>query len=150
MLFYSYFHPNTKPVQETNIFPFNIENLSSSPLHIIGGIKPDLHTYELRLVIAHMTVYILPVAIKFIGFYLMTIEDTTISCLDLRVIKTCARRTSCKHSHIKYNSDINSFPPSLQDSNQSLLQSVLQCFWQYKTNNKNNKDHIRHKTVIIN
>ena len=73
MLLYSYFHPNTKPVQETNIFPFNIENLSSSPLHIMGGIKPGLHTYELRLVIAHMTVYILPVAIKFIGFYLITI-----------------------------------------------------------------------------
>ena len=87
-----------------------MENLSSSPLHIMGEIKPDLHGYELRLVIAHMTVNILPVAIKFIGFYLMTIEDTTISCLDLRVIKTCAHPTSCKHSHIKYNSYINSSP----------------------------------------
>ena len=56
MLLYSYFHPNTKSVQVTNIFPFNIENLSSSPLHIMGEIKPDFHTYELRLVIAHMTV----------------------------------------------------------------------------------------------
>ena len=76
----------------------------------MGEIKPDLHTYELRLVIAYMTVYILPVAIKFIGFYLMTIEDTTISYLDLRVIKTRAHPTSCKHSYIKYNSDINSSP----------------------------------------
>ena len=65
----------------------------------MGEIKPDLHTYELRLVIVHMTVYILPVAIKFFGFYLMTIEDTTISYIDLR-----------KHSYIKYNSDINSSP----------------------------------------
>ena len=104
MLFYLYFHPNTKSVQVTNIFPFNIENL------IMGEIKPDLHTYELRLVIAHMTVYILPVAIKFIGFYLMTIEDATISCLDLQ---TRAHPISCKH--IKYNSDINSSPfPSRQ------------------------------------
>ena len=70
MLVYSYFHPKTKPVQVTNTFPFNIENLSSSPLHINGEIKPNLHTYELRLVIAHITVYILPVAIKFIGFLL--------------------------------------------------------------------------------
>ena len=116
MLLYSYFYPNTKPVTETNIFPFNIENLSSSPLHIMGGIKLDLHTYELKLAIAHMTVYILPVAIKFIGFYLMTIEDTTISCLDLRVIKTCARCTSCKHSHIKYNSDNSSPFASRQQS----------------------------------
>ena len=69
----------------------------------MGEIKPDLRGYELRLVIAHMTVNILPVAIKFIGFYMMTIEDTTISCLDLRVIKTCAHPTSC-------NSYINSSP----------------------------------------
>ena len=110
MLLYSYFHPNTKSVQVTNIFPYNIENLSSSPLHIMGEINADLHAYELRLVIAHMTVNILPIAIKFIAFYLMTIEDTTISCLDLRVIKTCAHPTSCKHSHIKYNSYINSSP----------------------------------------
>ena len=48
-----------------------------------------------------MTEYILPVAIKFIGFYLMTIKDTTIGCLDLQVIKTRAHPTSCKHSHIK-------------------------------------------------
>ena len=76
----------------------------------MGEIKPDLHTHELRLVIAYMTVYILPVAIEFIGFYLMTIEDTTISYPDLRVIKTCTHPTSCKHSYIKYNSDINSSP----------------------------------------
>ena len=127
MLLYSYFHPNTKSVQVTNIFLFNIENLSSSPLHIMGEIKPDFHTYELRLVIAHMTVYILPDPIKFIGFYLMTIKDTTISCLDLRVIKTRAHPTSCKHSHIKeyWTIHISIAPPSLQDSNQSLLQSVL-------------------------
>ena len=103
MLLCSYFHPNAKSVQVTNIFPYNIENLSSSPLHIMGEIKPDLRGYELRLVIAHMTVNILPVAIKFIDFYMMTIEDTTISCLDLRVIKTCAHPTSC-------NSYINSSP----------------------------------------
>ena len=133
MLLYSYFHPNTKPVQVTITFPFNIENLSSSPLHIMGEIKPNLHTYELRLVIAHMTVYIFCLSLSnSLVFYLMTIEDTTISCLDLRVIKTHAHPTSCKYSHIKYNSDINSPPPppSLQYSNQSLLQSVLQCFWQ--------------------
>ena len=112
MLLYSYFHPNTKPVQVTNTFPFNIENLSSSPLHIMGEIKPNLHTctYELRLVIAHMTVYICLSLSNSLVFYLMTIEDTSISCLDLRVIKTHAHPTSCKHSHIKYNSDINSSP----------------------------------------
>ena len=76
----------------------------------MGEIKPDLHTYELRLVIVYMTVYILPVAIKFFVFYLMTTEDTTISYIDLRVIKTRAHPTSCKHSYIKYNSDINSSP----------------------------------------
>ena len=108
MLLYSYFHPNTKSVQVTNIFPFHIENLSSSPLHIMGEIKPDLHTYELRLVIAHMTVYILPVAIKFIGFYLMTIEDTTISCLDLQVIKTRAHPTTFTYKGVLDISDINS------------------------------------------
>ena len=70
MVIYSYFHPNTKSVQVTNIIPYNIKNLSSSPLHIMGEIKPDLHTYELILVIAHMTVYILPVAVKFISFLL--------------------------------------------------------------------------------
>ena len=75
MLLCSYFHPNTKSVQLTNIFPYNINNLSSSPLHIMGEKKTDLRGYELRLVIAHMTVNILPVAIKFIGFYMMTIED---------------------------------------------------------------------------
>ena len=150
MLLCSYFHPNAKSVQVTNIFPYNIENPSSSPLHIMGEIKPDFHGYELRLVIAHMTVNILPVAIKFIGFYMMTIEDTTISCLDFRVIKTCAHPTSCKHSHIKYNSYINSPPPFASRQQLILLQSALQCFWQYKTNNKNNKDHIRHKTVTIN
>ena len=80
----------------------------------MGEIKPDFHTYELRLVIAHMTVYILPVSIKFIGFYLMTIKDAAISCLDLRVIQTRAHPTSCMKTFtyigVLDNSDINSSP----------------------------------------
>ena len=153
MLLYSYFHPNTKPVQVTNTFPFNIENLSSSPLHIMGEIKPNLHTYELRLVIAHMTVYIFCLSLSnSLVFYLMTIEDTTISCLDLRVIKTHAHPTSCKYSHIKYNSDINSPPPLRFNTAINLYCNQYYSAFgrQYKTNNKNNKDHIRHKTVTIN